>query len=117
MKFLDKLERKYGRYAIHNLPMIMLVMYVIGYLLEAFVPQALMYCMLEPALILRGQIWRIITWVLVPPSGLDLFTVIMLYFYFSLGKVLEQTWGAFRFNVDIFSKLTSHIHDTSCPSA
>lgn len=105
MKFLDKLERKYGRYAIHNLPMIMLVMYVIGYLLEAFVPQALMYCMLEPALILRGQIWRIITWVLVPPSGLDLFTVIMLYFYFSLGKVLEQTWGAFRFNVYIFSGL------------
>jgi hypothetical protein len=29
----------------------------------------------------------------------------MLYFYFSLGKVLEQTWGAFRFNVYIFSGL------------
>ena len=105
MKFLDKLERKYGRYALHNLPVIMLALYVAGYLLEVIAPQVLMYCMLEPALILRGQVWRIITWILVPPSSLDLFTVIMLYFYFSLGKVLEQTWGAFRFNVYIFSGL------------
>jgi hypothetical protein len=105
MKFLDKLERKYGRYAIPNLPMVMLVLYVIGYLLEAFVPKVLLYCTLEPMMILRGQVWRIVTWVLVPPSSLSVFTIIMLYFYFSLGKVLEQTWGAFRFNVYIFSGL------------
>lgn len=105
MRFLDKLERKYGRYAIHNLPMIILVLYVIGYVLELIAPQVLLFCTLEPAYILRGQVWRVITWVLVPPSSLDIFTIIMLYFYFSLGKVLEQTWGAFRFNVYIFSGL------------
>ena len=40
---------------------------------------------------------------LIPPSSFDLFTIIMLLFYYSLGKTLEQTWGTFRYNVYIFS--------------
>ncbi|MCD7737156.1 MAG: hypothetical protein LUI07_09390, partial [Lachnospiraceae bacterium] len=39
----------------------------------------------------------------IPPYGLDVFTIITLYFYFTIGRTLEQTWGAFRFNVYIFS--------------
>ena len=103
MNFLNKLERKYGRYAIQNLPMIMVVLYVIGYVIELFFPSALSLFQLEPYDILHGQIWRLVTWVIIPPSSLDIFTIIMLYFYFSLGRTLEQTWGAFRFNLYIFS--------------
>lgn len=103
MNFLNKLERKYGRYAIRNLPMIMVVLYVVGYVIELFFPSALSLFQLEPYDILHGQIWRLVTWVIIPPSSLDIFTIIMLYFYFSLGRTLEQTWGAFRFNLYIFS--------------
>ena len=103
MNFLNKLERKYGRYAIQNLPMIMVVLYVVGYVIELFFPSALSLFQLEPYDILHGQIWRLVTWVIIPPSSLDIFTIIMLYFYFSLGRTLEQTWGAFRFNLYIFS--------------
>lgn len=103
MNFLNKMERKYGRYAIRNLPMIMVVLYVVGYVIELFLPSALSLFQLEPYDILHGQIWRLVTWVIIPPSSLDIFTVIMLYFYFSLGRTLEQTWGAFRFNLYIFS--------------
>ena len=103
MNFLNKLERKYGRYAIQNLPMIMVVLYVVGYVIELFRPSALSLFQLEPYDILHGQIWRLVTWVIIPPSSLDIFTIIMLYFYFSLGRTLEQTWGAFRFNLYIFS--------------
>lgn len=103
MNFLNKLERKYGKYAIQNLPMIMVVLYVAGYVIDLFFPSALSLFQLEPYDILRGQIWRLVTWVIIPPSSLDIFTIIMLYFYFSLGRTLEQTWGAFRFNLYIFS--------------
>lgn len=103
MNFLNKLERKYGRYAIQNLPMIMVVLYVAGYVIDLFFPSALSLFQLEPYDILHGQIWRLVTWVIIPPSSLDIFTIIMLYFYFSLGRTLEQTWGAFRFNLYIFS--------------
>ena len=103
MNFLNRLERKYGRYAIHNLPAIMIGLYVAGYILQIFSPAVLSVLRLEPYLIVRGQIWRIITWVIIPPSSLDIFTIIMLMFYFSIGQALERTWGAFRFNVYIFT--------------
>lgn len=103
MNFLDKMERKYGRYAIRNLPKIIIILYAAGYLIEMLMPQMFAYLTLEPYFILRGQIWRIVTWILIPPSRPDLFTIIMLFFYFSLGQTLERTWGAFRFNVYIFS--------------
>lgn len=103
MNFLSKWEKKYGRYAIRNLPMYIISFYVVGYVLWTLKPEYLNYLTLEPYYILRGQVWRIISWVLIPPEQLDIFTIIMLYFYFSLGRTLEQTWGAFRFNVYIFS--------------
>ncbi|MDO4321727.1 MAG: hypothetical protein Q4C61_04295 [Lachnospiraceae bacterium] len=103
MNFLDKMERKYGKYAIRNLPAIIIALYAAGYLISALMPELLMYLTLNPYLILHGQVWRVISWILVPPSRLDLFTIIMLYFYFSIGRTLEYTWGAFRFNVYIFS--------------
>lgn len=67
-----------------------------------FVPNLLNLLTLEPAYILHGQIWRIISWVLIPPSGNIFTTVIMMLFYYSLGTALERTWGAFRYNVYIF---------------
>ena len=103
MNFLDKMERKYGKYAIKNLPAIIVALYAAGYIISALMPELLSYLTLSPYLILHGQVWRVISWVLVPPGSLDLFTIIMLYFYFSLGRTLEYTWGAFRFNVYIFS--------------
>ena len=102
MSFLDKMERKFGKYAVHNLPVIMIGLYVAGYILSVISPSLLAYLTLSPYYIVHGQVWRIVTWVIVPPSSLDLFTIIMLLFYFSLGKTLERTWGAFRFNVYIF---------------
>ncbi len=51
----------------------------------------------------HGQIWRLVTWLIVPPSGFDFFTLLMLYFYYSLGTTLERTWGTYRYNVYIFS--------------
>lgn len=103
MNFLNKMERKYGRYAIHNLPMFIIATYAAGYLLQLLVPEMIGFLTLEPYYILRGQVWRIVTWILIPPSRLDIFTIIMLFFYYSVGQALERTWGAFRFNVYIFS--------------
>lgn len=48
------------------------------------------------------QIWRLVTWVLIPQSSLGIFTIIMLLFYWQLGRSLEQIWGTFRFNLYIF---------------
>ena len=110
MNFLNKMERKFGRYAIHNLSTYIIGAYVIGYFLYFLAPGVLYnYLSLEPYYILRGQIWRLITWVLIPPESPGIFTIIMLMLYYSLGNSLEQTWGAFRYNAYIFSGIISTI--------
>lgn len=103
MNWMNKMERKFGRYAVHNLSAYIIALYVAGYLMAAFSPHILGYLTLEPAYILRGQIWRLVTWLLIPPEQLSIFTIIMLYFYYSVGNALERTWGAFRYNLYIFS--------------
>lgn len=104
MNFMNKLERKFGRYALTNLSLYMVMTYAAGYILELVTPQVLNYLTLEPVMILHGQIWRIFSWLLIPPSSQNIFfTVITLMFYYSIGTSLERTWGAFRYNVYIFS--------------
>lgn len=102
MKFLNKLERKLGRFAVPNLTLFLIGAYVIGYVFNIINPDVMSMFTLNPYYIMRGQVWRIITWVLVPPSSFDIFTIIMLLFYYSLGTNLERTWGTFRYNVYIF---------------
>ncbi len=103
-RFLLKLERKFGKYSIKNLSLIMIICYGIGYIIEYIYPNAITWLTLNPYYILHGQIWRIFSWILIPPdSGINIFTFIMLYFYYSIGKTLEEMWGDFRYNVYILS--------------
>lgn len=106
MNFLNKMERKFGRYAIHNLTKYMIGCYAIGYILlyagNLFGFSITEYLTLSPYHILHGQIWRIVSWLLIPPPTSNIvFVLIMLLFYYSLGETLERTWGAFRYNVYI----------------
>ena len=100
---LDKMERRFGRYAIRNLTMYLLAGYAIGYLLSFTMPQLLTYFTLEPALILKGQVWRLLSWVIIPPNDNIIFVIFMMLLYYSLGNTLESYWGTFRYNVYIFS--------------
>ena len=101
--WLDKMERRFGRYAIRNLTMYLLAGYAIGYLLSFTMPQLLTYFTLEPALILKEQVWRLLSWVIIPPNDNIIFVIFMMLLYYSLGNTLESYWGAFRYNVYIFS--------------
>ncbi len=96
-------ERKYGRYAIKNLSIYIIIGYVIGYVIEYIFPQFYEYLTFNPYMIFHGQIWRLVTWIITPPETLGLFTIIMLLLYYQLGTALERAWGAYRYNVYIFS--------------
>lgn len=103
---LNKLERKFGKYAISNLSLWMIITYVIGYGVQIVASNLIGYLVLDPYLIIhKFQIWRIVSWILIPPEGLGIFTIIMLFLYYSLGTTLEKTWGTFKYNVYIFSGL------------
>ena len=100
MKFFNKLERKFGKYAIPNLTRYIIITYVVGYVLwmiqQAASVNILGWLTLDPGPILRGQVWRVVSWVLMPPDTLDIFTIIMLMFYYNIGTVLETSLGRFQ---------------------
>lgn len=100
----NRLKWKLQKYAIPNLTMYLIICYGIGYLLQMVAPTIFFYMTLDPYRILRGQIWRLVTWVLIPPESSNLiFVLIMLYLYYSLGNLLEQIWGTYKYNLYIFS--------------
>ncbi|MEE0955632.1 MAG: hypothetical protein U0L49_07410 [Eubacterium sp.] len=106
MNFLNKLERKFGRYAIKHLTLYIITTYVIGYILLVIsthgYPGIISSLFLSPSLILKGQIWRLVSWILMPPTSLNFLTIVMLVFYYQIGTILEQTWGDFLYNLYIF---------------
>ena len=95
-------EKKFGKYAISNISLMLIMCYAVGYVLQLISPTFLNFLTLDPYAILHGQIWRVFTWILVPPDSLDLFTILMLYFYYSVGTSLERYWGTYRYNVYLF---------------
>lgn len=101
MKFLNQIERRMGRFAIRNLMkylcIAMLGVFILEYLPLKKSAVELMY--FDRELILKGEIWRLITFLFVPPTGSLIWILFNLYFYYFLGTALEQYWGSTRFTL------------------
>lgn len=105
-QLLTKLERKFGRFAIPHLMSIILVGMVVIFcfdILTQFNPNmtntvsSLFAFDLEQ--IKQGQIWRVISFVFLPPATGILFAVFEFYFVWLIGTALENQWGSFKFNI------------------
>lgn len=111
LKFFNKLERKYGKYAINNLMYYIIVLYVMGWIIQMFAP-GLYYSMLAldvEKIVENFQIWRLFTFIIMPPNSSMIFMVFALYLYYMLGNSLERVWGAFKFNAYFFMGVIFHI--------
>lgn len=100
MKWLNKLEFKLRRYSIPNLMKYivaaMAVIFVCDYLLPVDIYGTLA---LDMSRVAKGEVWRLITFIFLPPQSSILWIVFSLYFYWMLGSGLENSWGTFRFNM------------------
>lgn len=110
MNWISRLERRFGRFAIPNLMYVIIILYAVGFLLNILNPYFyIQYLSLNASEILHGQIWRIVTFLIQPPSDNAIFLLIALYFYYMIGNALEQTWGSFRFNLYFFTGVLFHV--------
>lgn len=104
MKLLDRLERRFGRFAIPNLALLIVVGQ--GFVLLMSWANAgqpggggvISEWRLQGSEVLAGQWWRLVTFVFVPP-GSGILVLFALYLFLIMGGALETQWGAFRFNV------------------
>ena len=49
--------------------------------------------------VLHGQLWRIVTFVLIPIGGHPFSVLLSLFFYYWLGESMERLWGSTKFTV------------------
>lgn len=115
---MKDLRRRFERFCLKNrgkgIPNLMLVIAIgnlIVYALSLVDQDGLVYSYLcfSRAAILRGQIWRLVSYVftylkdftyLSNTNGISLLlALVSLFCYYQFGKILESYWGAFRFNL------------------
>ena len=119
-QFLNKLEKKFGRYAVPDLIRYVMALYCLGAVIGLV--DSLRgtntagtiyhnYFSLNMEAVFHGQIWRLFTYLLEPygfSSGMGiminiLFFLFQVNIFMVLGRSLEQAWGTFRFNLYFIS--------------
>ena len=114
-KLIQQIEIHFGRYrGIRNLINLivgaMAAVYVADLVLMPSVGFSLSgFLSFNRALILRGQVWRIITFVITPPDESLLFIIMALMFLHFTGSILQHQWGTLRFNLFYFTGVVGNI--------
>lgn len=101
MNWFQKLDKKIGRFAIPHLMVILSAVMLGIYLADLILPEAGLSSLLvlDRERILHGEVWRLITFVFLPPSSSPIWIVFSLYFNCLIGEGLEGEWGRFKFNL------------------
>lgn len=112
MSLLSKLETRFRRFAVPNVTAVLVAGQVIVYGLTYFGPNAkpqggipqpdarfLETLTLVPSQVLAGEVWRVVTFLFVPPITNLIFAFFFWYLFYLMGTALEATWGTFRYNV------------------
>lgn len=101
-KLLDRLEYKYRRFGIDNL-----ILYIVGAMVMIFVaalfyPDILTMLNFDRDMIFQGQVWRVLTFLIMPTSTSIISMIFGTLLIYAFGSSLERTWGSFRFTVYYF---------------
>lgn len=110
MKFIQLLEKKFGKYSIPNLMKYIIVLYGVGILIYSINPYAFMFLGLEIDKVLKGEVWRLVTFLIPYNTFRDIFFVILkAYIFYMIGNALDNAWGSFRLNLYFFSAVIFNI--------
>jgi hypothetical protein len=95
--WLDRLDRRFGRHLPTNLTVGLIGFQGLSWFLEKLRPGFLDYITLDAAKVAQGQVWRLVTFVALPPSPNPIWLFFALWWTHMLGTYLEREWGAVRY--------------------
>ena len=98
MRLIDRFCYRHSNFGIPSLMKSLTVTNAVFWILGTANSVLMSYLSFDAALILRGQIWRLFTFMVYPPS-MGLLAFLVFYFYYWMGSTLEQYWGTPHFNV------------------
>lgn len=98
---------KHRKIGIPNLMLFISIGTALVYILSMASNSYVLYDILcfDRAAILKGQVWRLFSYVFTYYLDNPLLTAISLICYYSLGRAMENIWGTLRFNLYYFSGL------------
>lgn len=101
---IDRFCAKHPNFGIPNLMKIIVFGQIAVYVLELisslmFHQSWIQYLQFVPALIMNGQVWRLVTWVVVPYASSPFSLLLTCYFYYWIAAMLEREWGSARFSL------------------
>lgn len=101
---IDRFCAKHPNFGIPNLMKIIvfgqIAVYLVNMLVYVMFKQSfLSYLQFVPAYILQGQVWRLVTWVVVPNASSPFMLLLTCYFYYWIAVMLEREWGTARFTL------------------
>jgi hypothetical protein len=101
MQLLDSLERRFRRFALPQVTLALIGCQVVVYLLSQAQPnlQVIERLDLIPEKVLEGEVWRLFTFMCMPPFGNLIAAFFFWYLFYLMGTALELHWGTFRYNV------------------
>lgn len=102
MRLLDRLERRFGRWAIPNITLGLIIGQAFLYVLEWTAPKPPDVAMIASR-VLAGEYWRLVTFIFTPPASNPIFILFVWSLFYLMGTALEQTWGSFRYNLFLFT--------------
>lgn len=103
MNFLDKLERKFGKFAIPNLMTYVVLGNAIIFLLVSLGIGRWDDFVFYWPYVLNGQWWRIFSFIFIPESMSLIWIIFTVMLYYYVGSALERAWGTFKFNLYYFT--------------
>ena len=107
-RWTDSVEPLLGRWAVPYLTRGLVGMNAGAWLLNLASPGFTSILKLDPTLIEQGEYWRLITFLFVPStSAHPIFLLLFLWFLWSIGDALEETWGSFHLNLFFFVGIVS----------
>ncbi len=99
MPLLDKLEKKFRWFGIPNITLHLVIGQSLVFILLMSQRIDYYFIALTPAFVLRGEVWRLFTFLLIPPQTSPIFIIFALYIFYIMGTALEHFWGAFRYTI------------------
>lgn len=98
--WLDRFVRNHPKFGIPHLINYLLAGSVIVFVLDMFSGGAASSLLgLNFALVLQGEVWRLVTFVFLPEGGRPIWFVVSVFFYYFLGNTMENEWGTAKFNL------------------
>lgn len=96
-RWLATLERRFGRYVPGNLTYWLVGLMGATFVMEMVHPGFSEVLRLDAGLVMRGQVWRLFTYLLLPPSTTPVFVIFALWWLHRMGTTLESEWGAVKY--------------------